>query len=468
MSVGLYLRSFFGFALQLVPFATLLPIPFQEDAFTNGRKKAFAQLVTISLFFSLCYPINVSLSMRLTENSNLDDNLFMLLAVIGVTVLFIRITRESPVRKLTALFIVISYAAVQFFLSNMLMDFLPLAKQDMTYNDATLASYLIVTAVLLPPVILFMHFKMKNYLSTVESAAYSQTEFLFLVAVLVLYLILNVLYSALWVRLRDTLRLSFLYFIPFSLFLSSLLIFTFYSKISLSVSKARNREQAVELALMRQNYTYIEENIQQQKRALHDTRQLLRNISGIAKNEPKETLLKYIDEAMDHTVVSDTRFCLNPCINGLLAYYAGLAETQGIGFSVRAVCSELPFSDSDLTILLGNALDNAVRSAAEFGEANPGAHPEIHFLADTVKDQFAIQIENPCVSVSYAKPFLQGNRTEGVNWFPAEAFLSTHRGGYGLRRMELITGKYHGYAGFSYNPVEQVFTTRLMLPLSEV
>jgi hypothetical protein len=341
---------------------------------------------------------------------------------------------------------------------------LPLAKQDMTYNDATLAAYLIVTAVLLPPVALFMRTRLKNYLEILGHTDHPRLELGFLVVVLVLYLVLNALYSALWIQLRDVLRLSFVYFIPFSLFLSLLLIFTFYCTINLSVFKARSAQQSVELALMRQNYDHIEENIGQHKRALHDTRQLLRNISTLAKDGTREDLLKYIDEAMEYTTVSDTRFCANPCVNGLLNYYAGLSEAQGIGFSARAVCDRLPFSDADMTILLGNALDNALRAAAEFAKAYPDARPEIRFTADTINDQFAIQIENPCLAVSYAEDFPRRNK----NWLSADAFASMHGSGYGLRRMEKISGKYGGHAWFSFEAKNRIFVTRLMLPVGGV
>ena len=468
MSFGLFLRSFCGFALQTVPCAVLLTVPFQEKAYAKGKRWACFWLVMLSIGFSLCYPLIVWLNISQVTNSNLDDNLFMLAAIAGVTVLYARITRVNMLQKFSALFIVISYAAVQFILANMLMDFLPLKKQDMTYNDATLAAYLIVTAVLLPLVALFMRTKLKNYLEILGHTSHSRLELGFLVVVLVLYLVLNALYSALWIRLRDTLQLSSVYFIPFALFLSVLLIFTFYCTINLSVFKARSAEQELELALMRQNYNHIEENIGQQKRALHDTRQLLRSISALAKDGTKEELLKYIDEAMDYTTVSDTRFCANPCVNGLLNYYAGLAEAQGIRFSVRAVCDRLPFSDADLTILLGNALDNAIRAASEFGKAQPDPKPEIRFSADTINDQFAIQIENPCLAVSYATSFQEGNHAEGKDWLTADAFRSTHGGGYGLRRMEMITGKYGGHTWFSFDAKDQVFVTRLMLSVSGV
>jgi len=468
MSFGLYLRCFCGFALQLVPCAMLLPVPFRDEAFARGKRWACLGLAMLSVGFSLCYPLIVWLNIDQAVNSNLDDNLFMLAAIAGVTVFYARITQVNLIQKFSALFIVISYAAVQFFLANMLMDFLPLKKQDMTYNDATLVAYLIVTAVLLPLVALFMYSKLKQYLEILGHTNHSRLELGFLIAVLVLYLVLNALYSALWIKLRDTLQLSFVYFIPFSLFLSILLIFTFYFTINLSVFKARSAEQAVEIALMRQNYTHIEENIEQQKRALHDTRQLLRSISALAKDGTKEELLKYIDEAMDYTTVSDTRFCENPCVNGLLDYYAGFAEAQGVSLSVRAVCDRLPFSDADLTILLGNALDNAVRAASEFSKARPDSRPEIRFTADTINDQFAIQIENPCLAVSYATAFREGNHVGGEDWLPADAFKSMYGSGYGLRRMEMITGKYGGHAWFSYDAKDRVFVTRLMLSVSEV
>ena len=110
MSVGLYVRSFFGFALQLVPCAILLLIPFRDKAFEIGKKRAYMLLALLSLGFSLCFPLNVWWSNRLPADSTLDDNLFMLLAVAGVTALFMRLTRENLTRKFTVLFIVIRYA----------------------------------------------------------------------------------------------------------------------------------------------------------------------------------------------------------------------------------------------------------------------------------------------------------------------------------------------------------------------
>ena len=121
-----------------------------------------------------------------------------------------------------------------------------------------------------------------------------------------------------------------------------------------------------------------------------------------------------------------------------------------------------------MTILLGNALDNAIRAAAEFGEMQPDSKPEIRFTADTINDQFAVQIENACLSVSYAPAAQKRNRTGGNLWLSADAFTSTHGGGYGLRRMEMIARKYGGHVWFSFDAKSRIFVTRLMLPVEEV
>ena len=467
MPFGFYLRCFYGFVIQLLPCSLLLPLPFDSEKAPQPRRRSFLLPALVALGFSLCFPPVAWWGMTKTDRGNLVDNLYMLLAILAVTAVFFMLFHANNARKLTVLFIVISYAAVQFFLSNMLMDFLPFQKADLVYDDATLAAFTIVTAVLLPPMVLFMKRTVKDYLRHLTDSRL-QPEFVFLLVVFVLYLVLNALYASLWVELRDRFQLGFQYFIPYSLFLSLLLMFTFFSTIRLAVTKSRNAEQALELALMQQDYHHIEESMQQQRQALHDMRQLLRSISAIARDGTKEELLKYLDESLENAEVSDTRFCANSCLNGILQYYAALAEKQGIRFSVQAVCGRLPFSNTDMTILFSNVLDNALRAAAEFGGANPGICPEVRFTADQIEDQFAVLIENSCLSVSRSKASLSGTDAGQDVWLSADAFQSMHRGGYGLKRVEMIAGKYEGYARFSFDPDRHLFITRLILPLSEV
>ena len=122
MSTGLFFRGFCGFALQLVPSTLFMLLPFRKECFSIGKRRAFLLFAAVSIFLSMVYPLNVWLNKYSEKTGNLDDNLYMLLSIVIVAVLFFLITREKTVRKLFVLFIVINYAAIQFFLSNMLMD----------------------------------------------------------------------------------------------------------------------------------------------------------------------------------------------------------------------------------------------------------------------------------------------------------------------------------------------------------
>jgi AraC-like DNA-binding protein len=139
-----------------------------------------------ALGFSLCFPPVAWWGMTKTDCGNLVDNLYMLLALLAVAAVFYSVFHVNYVQKFTVLFIVISFAAVQFFLSNMLMDFLPFRRADLVYDDATLAAFTIVTAVLFPPMLLFMKRTVKDYLSHLTDSRL-QPEFVFLLVVFVLF-----------------------------------------------------------------------------------------------------------------------------------------------------------------------------------------------------------------------------------------------------------------------------------------
>ena len=70
---------------------------------------------------------------------------------------------------------------------------------------------------------------------------------------------------------------------------------------------------------------------------------LVGKLSG--KYVPKEELLKYLDESLENAEVSDTRFCANSCLNGILQYYAALAEKQGIRDQVKIMVGGAPINE---------------------------------------------------------------------------------------------------------------------------
>lgn len=149
--------------------------------------------------------------------------------------------------------------------------------------------------------------------------------------------------------------------------------------------------------------------------------------------------------------------CNNLTINGLLQNYIGRAEDEGITCTVNAACGELSVHPVDLTVILGNALENSVRAAAAC--SNKWLRVEIGVVGSSL----AIQVANSCEGVHFAKGM------HGAQFLPAEAFISDRAGGgFGLRSIALAAEKYDGEAAFCYNAGENSFTARILLNLIPV
>ena len=66
--------------------------------------------------------------------------------------------------------------------------------------------------------------------------------------------------------------------------------------------------------------------MEEQRKRLHDTRQLLNHMSSIVQNSGRDELLDYIGQTLDHIHVTDERFCADSRMNGILQYYAAAAR----------------------------------------------------------------------------------------------------------------------------------------------
>ncbi len=111
---------------------------------------------------------------------------------------------------------------------------------------------------------------------------------------------------------------------------------------------------------------------------------------------------------------------------------------------------------------MGNALENAIRSAKAFRIAHPDSQAAITLAAEEAQNLLCVQMENPCDRVIYES----GTKMESIDGFlPANAFATTSGKGHGngLARMDTIVKKYDGTAGFRFDDEAKKFITRLTL-----
>ena len=87
----------------------------------------------------------------------------------------------------------------------------------------------------------------------------------------------------------------------------------------------------------------------------------------------KQGLRIYID-LYKSQMPPDTRerYCRNDVVNAIICYYASLARDSGIEFEAGVdYPDDCPVSDTDITVLLGNLLENAVEACRQEAVERP-------------------------------------------------------------------------------------------------
>lgn len=131
----------------------------------------------------------------------------------------------------------------------------------------------------------------------------------------------------------------------------------------------------------------------------HDMRHHLQYVSACIENGQEEQAQAYIagicKEIEAQKVV---RYCENEAANLILSAFAGRAEKAGIQMNVKgALPSCITVSDSDLCVLLSNALENALHACQPLVAAKETCVIDVQFFDRDGK--LFLQIENPCKNI---------------------------------------------------------------------
>lgn len=123
--------------------------------------------------------------------------------------------------------------------------------------------------------------------------------------------------------------------------------------------------------LMRMQHAHTEKELEAIRHAeqavailRHDMRHFLANVSTLIQSGDVEAAQACICEVVDAVELTATkRYSRNPIIHTILSYHGELMAEQGIAFQYNVQVPErLPLSDVDITSVLSNSLENAIRA----------------------------------------------------------------------------------------------------------
>lgn len=176
------------------------------------------------------------------------------------------------------------------------------------------------------------------------------------------------------------------------------------------------------------NYESLYEQIKSDR---HDFHHHLNCIYGLVEMNHYQELQAYVENLTKKNLQMQVFFeCSNPYLSALLHYKYQEGKQKGINiqFDIRLVDS-LKVDPLDLSIIVGNALDNAIESCEAIGTQT---FLKLELL--TIKNQLRINLENSC--------------NESFQTFEYQKRMTSKHDadnhGYGLQNIDYIVQKYDG------------------------
>lgn len=425
--------------------------PFEKETFRYPRKVILIGYGVMSILFSAGFPIVKQLPVfNNVENLSGVSNAYMLFVAGVFTALYFWIIRTELIKKLMVLIFVLFYAATQYLLVNLVTPLFPGGSLPDTYPPLILALYAGTALMFFPFAVLLLRTGMKRYMEEMELKNIRR-EFTPVFVVTVFYFFILMFYTS----SPELLSNIWWWIIPPLLLAVAVFSILYWILFKESIRRKNDDEQRRTLEIEMLQYEGIVRDIEQARRMNHDMRHYLNHLSELLNRGDLEGMESYMSSLiMQVSHRENVNYCKNATINGLLQYYVGLAKDKDIRCEVQAECGDLIIAPVDLTVLLGNGMENAIR-ACEKITGNRWIAVKIGVIGDSL----VMQIANTCQEIYPSGKY----RLDGT-FLPAAAFVSNRKGGgYGLRSLEHTAKKYHGDARFCYEEQTKTFTTRIQL-----
>lgn len=218
------------------------------------------------------------------------------------------------------------------------------------------------------------------------------------------------------------------------------------SRIYQSMAYRNEKQQLIErLRLQNDNYTTLSESYKQSRRIIHDVKKHYFTIGEYAQRNNDQEVSDYVYNAIKDIETTYIKYNTgNLVIDSMLTSYDSISTQNKVAFSadLHVNYHHIPVRDYDLSIIIGNLLDNAIHAAPGSTDAY------IHISIETRDDKrFLISCEN---SVSDIMP---------IN-VPESSAMSYH--GYGLSNIRSAVEKYYGFMSVDEgNP----WTVAIVIPI---
>lgn len=436
--------QFIGFLLQTLPIVVLWPVPFHDDALSLSRKKMTLSLIGYTVLLSAGFALMSWLIYVPSPEHNTfvrtASNIYMLICILLSIGFFFIMIRSSFMKKLIVIVILLHYATALFTLTCIILGMLTAGRPGdlgvlIIYERYELLINIGLLAVTFPLVYLFFKREVQFGLSYMENSTLKRG---------CIYMLFSLLFAVCIFSLNN-----FMFYYGFSgktilFFLAALILtdcimyFMFFSEVHLTLKIRQSEDQ---LRRFDDQYRQISTCISEARRIRHDIRHHLNHISAMNHRGEQKALEEYLRsyEASFHGF-EQAPLCGYPTFDNILQYYIGSAREKGIIVKneLRPLRENLGFDVVDITVMLGNLMENAIEACCKLPLESP------RFIRIWVKQAdvvFLLEVENSCADSMKDQPDLTD-----ASHFPSTKHAMSH--GMGLKSIQFVAEKYGGSAEF--------------------
>lgn len=201
--------------------------------------------------------------------------------------------------------------------------------------------------------------------------------------------------------------------------------------------------------LVDRHYAEVETMYQKMRGWRHDYHNHIQVLKAHVELGRYEEAKQYLDTLNDDLTTVDTVMKTgNVMVDAILNSKLTMIREKGIPVDATAmVPQDVPFSGIDLSVLIGNLLDNAMEACLQVRDKEERF---IRIYIDIIKKQLYVSVSNS----------MNGRaKRKGLQYLSTKAGLH----GFGLMRIDRIASKYGGFVNRQNE--EGIFATEVMLPL---
>lgn len=418
--------QFLGYLMQMIPVLWLLYAPYQQKYLRFSKWRLLFVLSTAlsavaaagAIYLGSLYGQGGGTAVL----SNRGNLIFSGCLMAGTLTYFLSF-RRGVKGQLLLYMLVVQYGLLLYSFNRITVkfwevSFLPTMHP---YSLATLLTYLVTIGVSFP---FFYHFLKHGHIQELLRMNRSGLRMITGCSFMILVLMVLSLQMESLLTLEGVSGRGNVYISIWMLCLMAADVLSYVIYFGCLILEKEKSEMKSQLSSYRQQYKWLNERIEKEKKRRHNLRHHLRTMDTLAQNGQVESLQEYIARYLEEVrEVELQKLSGNPVVDEVMSYYVVQAREKQIDLTCSMKIREnLALNLADMTVLLGNAMENVLYGCETCEEKAR----KIRVMIRQFRKNLLIKVENRIPSGEY------------------ESLGANVRKGYGLESIDMIARKYQG------------------------